>query len=99
MEDIAVIGIGLRFPGDATNPEELWRVLENGESQWRDIPKDRLNIDGYFHPSGNRLGSFFSITADDAQAIDPQQRMLLEVSYEALENGEFSSLICREFKN
>ncbi|QUC18107.1 uncharacterized protein UV8b_02348 [Ustilaginoidea virens] len=106
MEDIAVIGIGLRFPGDATNPEELWRVLENGESQWRDIPKDRLNIDGYFHPSGNRLGSipfrgahllkediaafdapFFSITADDAQAIDPQQRMLLEVSYEALENA------------
>lgn len=30
---------------------------------------------------------FFSVPAEDAQAIDPQQRMLLEVSYEALENG------------
>lgn len=56
-DDIAVIGIGLRFPGDATNPEALWKVLETGESQWCEIPKDRLNVDGYFHPSGDRQGS------------------------------------------
>ncbi|QPG96188.1 t1pks [Epichloe festucae Fl1] len=106
MEDIAVIGLGLRFPGNAKNPEELWGVLEKGESQWCEIPKERVNIDGYFHPSGDRLGSipfrgahlikeniaafdapFFSVTSEDAQAIDPQQRMLLEVSYEALENA------------
>lgn len=57
MDDIAVIGIGLRFPGDAASPEELWGVLERGESQWSEFPKDRLNIDGYFHPSGDRQGS------------------------------------------
>ncbi|PNY25088.1 Polyketide synthase [Tolypocladium capitatum] len=123
MEDIAVIGLGLRFPGEATSPEALWTVLEGAESQWSEFPKDRLNIDGYFHPSGDRQGSisfrgahflkgdiaafdapvgrlgskacsffmlthrkFFSVAAEDAKAIDPQQRMLLEVSYEALEN-------------
>ena len=105
-DDIAVIGVAVRFPGDATSPEKLWQVLENGESQWSEIPKDRLNIDGFFHPSGDRQGSisfrgahflkedvaafdapFFSIAAEDAKAIDPQQRMLLEVSYEALENA------------
>lgn len=57
MEDIAIVGIGLRFPGDAKNPEELWNVLERGESQWSEFPKDRLNIDGYYHPGGDRLGS------------------------------------------
>nr|ALQ32795.1 putative polyketide synthase [Fusarium bulbicola] len=105
-DDIAIVGIGLRFPGDASSPEELWKVLERGESQWSEFPKDRLNIDGYYHPSGNRQGSisfrgahfikgnfasfdasFFSISAEDAKAIDPQQRILLEASYEALENA------------
>lgn len=57
MDDVAVIGIGLRFPGNATNPENLWDVLTKGESQWGEIPRERLNIDGYYHPSGDRLGS------------------------------------------
>lgn len=57
MEDVAIVGIGLRFPGDAKSPEELWKVLERGESQWSEFPTDRLNIDGYYHPGGDRLGS------------------------------------------
>ncbi|ATY60317.1 Beta-ketoacyl synthase [Cordyceps militaris] len=57
MDDIAVIGVGLRFPGDASSPESLWSVLEQGESQWSEIPMNRLNIDGYYHPSGERQGS------------------------------------------
>ncbi|GJN67563.1 type I Iterative Polyketide synthase (PKS) [Purpureocillium lilacinum] len=106
MEDIAVIGLGLRFPGDASSPERLWDVLAEGKSQWSEFPKERLNIDGYFHPGGDREGSisfrgahflegdvaafdapFFSVAAEEAKAIDPQQRMLLEISYEAIENA------------
>jgi acyl transferase domain-containing protein len=30
---------------------------------------------------------FFRITAQEAQAMDPAQRLALELSYEALENG------------
>ncbi|KAL7805464.1 polyketide synthase [Trichoderma aethiopicum] len=106
MDDIAIVGLALRFPGDATSPQKLWDVLERKESQWSEFPKDRLNIDGYYHPSNERLGSlsfrgghflkddisafdapFFSIPTEEANAVDPQQRMLLEISYEALENA------------
>ncbi|UKZ55353.1 Type I Iterative PKS [Trichoderma virens] len=106
VDDIAIVGLALRFPGEATSPQKLWDVLERKESQWSEFPKDRLNIDGYYHPSNQRLGSlsfrgghflkedisafdapFFSIPTEEANAVDPQQRMLLEVSYEALENA------------
>ncbi|KAK0387803.1 hypothetical protein NLU13_4048 [Sarocladium strictum] len=106
MDDIAVVGIGLRFPGRADSIEGLWSVLTKAESQWSEFPEDRLDINGFYHPSRNRQGTipfrgahflrrdvtsfdapFFSITADEACAVDPQQRMLLEVSYEALENA------------
>lgn len=61
MDDIAVIGLGVRFPGGATSPEALWEILEHGESQWSEIPKDRLNINGYYHPGGERQGSVSSL--------------------------------------
>lgn len=57
MDDIAVVGIGLRFPGRADSAEGLWSVLTNAESQWSEFPMDRLNINGFYHPSRNRQGS------------------------------------------
>lgn len=56
-EPIAVVGIGCRFPGSATSPSALWDMLSAGESAWSEIPKSRLNVSSYFHPSGNRQGS------------------------------------------
>jgi len=57
MEDVAIIGMACRFPGSATSPEALWEMLRKGESAWSEFPEDRLNIIGYYHPSGDRQGS------------------------------------------
>lgn len=107
---IAIVGVGGRFPGDASNPEKLWDLLCNGRSAMTEIPKDRFNVDAFYHPHAERAGSqnfrgahfmnrapeafdapFFSITPNEAKAMDPQQRMCLEVAYEAMENGSSTS--------
>ena len=40
-EPIAVIGMGCRFPGDISGPEELWRFLWEGRSAVQEVPADR----------------------------------------------------------
>ena len=55
--DIAVIGMACRFPGDATNPEELWKMLQRGEDAWSEIPPSRFNAKGWYHPDPTRQGS------------------------------------------
>ncbi|MCB0208345.1 MAG: acyltransferase domain-containing protein [Anaerolineae bacterium] len=49
MEPIAIIGIGCRFPG-AKNPEAYWKLLRNGVDAIREVPKDRWDIDSFYHP-------------------------------------------------
>lgn len=57
VEPIAVIGMACRFPGDGRNVEELYAMLKRGDNAWAEFPADRLNINGFFHPSGTRQGS------------------------------------------
>jgi acyl transferase domain-containing protein len=104
---IAIVGVGGRFPGDASSPDKLWEMLVQGRSALKDVPKERYDVDAYYHPHAERQGaqnfkaahfmnrpvdafdaSFFSITPNEARAMDPQQRMCLEVAYEAMENGK-----------
>ncbi|RAH55380.1 polyketide synthase [Aspergillus piperis CBS 112811] len=103
---IAIVGIGGRFPGDASNPDRLWELLLNAKSTLSETPKDRFSADVFYHPQPDRPGTsnscgghfmnqnidefdapFFSITPSEARAMDPQQRMCLEVAYEAMENA------------
>ncbi|KAL9103462.1 MAG: hypothetical protein Q9163_001490 [Psora crenata] len=104
--DIAVIGMGCRFPGDGKSPAEFYEMLLKKRSGWTEVPKDRFNVNSFWHPSYERHGAivckgghfmrddvglfdapFFSMTQGEANAMDPQQRMLLEITYEALENA------------
>lgn len=56
-ESIAIVGMGCCFPGDSTGPEKFWDMLARGESAWSEVPKDRFNINAFWHPHGQREGS------------------------------------------
>jgi phthiocerol/phenolphthiocerol synthesis type-I polyketide synthase B len=40
-EPIAVVGVGCRFPGGVSGPDDLWDFLAAGESGVREVPQDR----------------------------------------------------------
>jgi acyl transferase domain-containing protein len=50
---------------------------------------------GYFlkEDVGEFDAPFFSTTAKEAAALDPMKRLLLEVSYESIENGASGRLV------
>ncbi|GAW18688.1 hypothetical protein ANO14919_081690 [Xylariales sp. No.14919] len=57
MMPVAVVGMACRFPGDATSPTAFFEMLVKGRSAWSEVPKDRYNIDAYWHPSKERIGT------------------------------------------
>ncbi|MFJ8013679.1 aminotransferase class I/II-fold pyridoxal phosphate-dependent enzyme [Streptomyces sp. NPDC096339] len=52
MNEIAITGLGCRFPG-APDVNGYWKLLMSGERQFSAVPSDRWNH-GTFHEPGNR---------------------------------------------
>lgn len=45
---VAIIGLGLRFPGGAHDAESFWKLLRDGVDAIREIPRDRFDIDAVY---------------------------------------------------
>ncbi|KAI9892063.1 MAG: Type I Iterative PKS [Vezdaea aestivalis] len=58
LEPIAIIGMDLKFPQDAATQEGFWKMLLEGRSAYTEVPKDRYNVDAFYHPDGERQGAF-----------------------------------------
>ena len=101
-DGIAVIGMACRFPG-ASDLEAFWDLLEGGvdavtdgrqdAGSWSDAVGDPGAEDvayrrGAFVDGIDWFDSrFFRISPLEAQLMDPQQRMLLETTWQALEDA------------
>ena len=55
-EPIAVIGMGLRFPGGANTPESFWELLRGGVDAITDVPPDRWNVNAFYDPDPDAPG-------------------------------------------
>lgn len=99
-EPIAVIGINLRTPFE-TKQVSFWEGLSKGVDASSELPADR--VDGTVADAqagedvirrGNFLSDvaqfdarFFAIAPVEAQVMDPQQRLVLESVWEALDDA------------
>lgn len=103
--DIAVIGIGLRFPG-AEDVKGFWNNLKDGVESihWFDeaemvATNPKYREDPGFVRAGAVLqnvelfdADFFGYTRREAEMIDPQHRIFLECAWEAFEDAGYAPL-------
>lgn len=103
QEGIAIIGMAGRFP-DAPNIETFWRNLSEGQESitfFADdelddfVPsalrskKDYIKARGVLDDADKFDARFFGIAPREAEVMDPQQRVFLEVAWEALEHAGY----------
>ena len=102
VDGIAIVGMACRFPG-ARNVDEFWSLLETGGDAITDGRSDNGALNGvfgspYLESDVLRKGGFideidqfdsrfFRISPLEARSMDPQQRMMLETAWHALEDA------------
>src|SRR3954467_13466083 len=59
-EPIAVIGLGCRFPGRASDADSYWRLLHGGVDAVAAIPRDRWDVDAFYDPDPDAPGKIYA---------------------------------------
>ena len=63
-EPIAIVGMGLRLPGGARDPESFAKLLWSGSDAITEIPADRWSLDEFYGEDPDAIGKMTTRTAD-----------------------------------
>ncbi|HTE51777.1 MAG TPA: acyltransferase domain-containing protein, partial [Kofleriaceae bacterium] len=96
-QPLAIVGMACRFPG-ASDLDGFWDLLCTGRDAVVEVPELRWQVDPGVEPAvPPRAGlldevdrfdaSFFGMSPREAAEVDPQQRLMLELGWEALEDA------------
>ncbi|MFI6099282.1 SDR family NAD(P)-dependent oxidoreductase [Lentzea sp. NPDC051213] len=93
-DGFAIVGLAGRYPG-APDLDAFWRNLVGSVDTVADLPADRFSgtpaARGHFLAGIDRFDpEFFGLSEHDAALIDPQERLFLEVAWEALEDAGYA---------
>ncbi len=90
---IAVVGLSCRLP-QAPDPRAFWQLLRSGTDAITDTPPERwrsadesLRRGGFLDTVTDFDAAFFGISAREAIETDPQQRLMLELAWQAFEDA------------
>ncbi len=104
-EDIAIVGLACRLPGGVETPEQFWELLWENRDPLVDVPLSRWDWRAHGPDSAQPIaghqggfledidlfaGDFFGISPREARTLDPQQRLVLENTWRALENANIA---------
>ena len=100
-KDIAIIGIACRFPGEVSNLDQYWKLLQTNQSVIKPIPELRFTLPSDSHHGAKVAGlindidkfdaAFFRMPPILAKYTDPQQRLMLTLSQQALVDAGYSA--------
>ena len=98
----AIVGLAIRLPGGNDSPLAFWRYLQGDAYRVDSLTERRFEWPNFIDPSGAHAGidrafliddvasqdmAFFGVSAKEAELMDPQQRILLELGWEAFESA------------
>jgi acyl transferase domain-containing protein len=73
-DPIVIVGFAGKLPQDAASAEGFWQMLKQGRSARTEIPRDRFNIDAFYHANTERLDAMHlrhgNFIAEDLAAFD-----------------------------
>ncbi|MEV6359942.1 SDR family NAD(P)-dependent oxidoreductase [Nocardia asteroides] len=87
--DVAIVGMSCRLPG-AADLDGFWQLLREGRAAIGAAPPGRADLTeraGFVESVGRFDADFFGVSPNEARAVDPQQLLALELSWEALEDA------------
>ncbi len=106
LGDVAIVGVACKLPGGIETKEEFWDFLTSEKSAISSLPENRWRWPDGIDPSSTHEGidrggfvsgidefdaEFFRISPRESELMDPQQRIMLQLSWQCIEDAGYAA--------